>query len=60
MSHTIDEEWNDCDFVGTIKKYDLEPKAPSEPVENLDDYDARNGFGSKMCIVKSRFNYTEV
>ena len=55
----IDEEWHDCDFVGVIKKYDLEPKVLEE-YENLDDYDARQKFGGKVCIVRSRFDYSEV
>ena len=37
----IDNEWRDCDFKGTIKKYDLEPRGTEEPVELWDDYDER-------------------
>ena len=56
----IGKEWGDCDFSGIIKVYDLEPKAPQEPVENLDDYDVRHGFGGKVRFVSSRFNREEM
>ena len=55
-----EEKWNDFEFVGTIKKYENEPKAPKEPIENLDDYDMRHCFGGRFCVVKSRFAYEEM
>lgn len=55
-----EEKWIDCDFVGVIKKYDNEPKAPKEQVENLDDYDMRHGLGGRFCVVKSRFAHEEM
>ena len=55
-----EEKWIDCNFVGVIKKYDNEPNAPKEPVENLDDYDMRHGLGGRFCVVKSRFAHEEM
>ena len=53
-----DNEWIDCDFIGTIKKYDNEPK--NEPVENFDDYDVRHEYGSRVRNVKSRLDRMEM
>ena len=53
-----EEVWNDGGFVGTIKKYDIEPHAPTE-YENMDDYDVRNGFGMRMRNARSRFTREE-
>jgi len=57
MSH-IDNEWRSCNFTGTIKKYEIEPKVIEE-YENIDDYDVRNGFGSRVTITRSRFDREE-
>ena len=54
-----EEKWFVVDFTGVIKKYDNTPKAPVEPVENLDDYDIRHSFGGKVRFVKSRFEREE-
>lgn len=56
MSHI--EEWHDCDFVGIIKRYE-EPKQKDEQIELMDDYDARMKLGSKVRIVRSRFDKME-
>lgn len=56
----IDKEWNDCDFSGTIKKYNNEPKSIQEPVEIMDDYDVRHEFGSRVTTTRSRFDKEEV
>ena len=52
------EEWNDNGFVGIIRVFDNEPKAPKE-YENMDDYDVRHGLGGRFCVVKSRFEREE-
>ena len=53
------ETWIECDWVGNIKAYEEEPKKPNEVVENLDDYDVRHEFGSKVHFVRSRFSVEE-
>lgn len=55
----MEEQWIKADFKGVIKKYDLEPKSPTE-YENLDDYDVRNGFGGRFTVVRSRFDKEEM
>ena len=55
----MEEKWIDADFKGTIKVYDLEPKAPDE-YENLDDYDVRHGLGGRFTVVHSRFDREEM
>ena len=59
ISSTIDEKWNDCNFVGNIKKYDMPKKDEAKRVEILDDYDMRNGHGGRFHVFKSRFDRME-
>ena len=58
MTFATNEEWHDCNWVGTIKKYDNTPKVIEE-YENMDDYDARHCLGMKMRYVGSRFDKEE-
>ncbi len=54
------EEWHDCNWVGTIKVYDNEPKQKDDVVENLDDYDMRKELGSRVRNVRSKFVMEEM
>lgn len=55
-----DEKWNECDGVGTIKKYDTTPQARDKPIENYDDYDERKKHGGRFCVVHSRLERQEM
>ena len=59
MISRIDKTWTDCDFNGVIKVYDITPKKAQEPIEIIDDYDVRHKFGSKVHMVRSRFDKEE-
>ena len=54
------ETWNECDFVGDIRKYDTTPKRPKETVENIDDYDMRREYGCRVHNVHSRLERQEM